>query len=219
MKTAKSITPLSASAVPVISRTIVSPHAGTAQSKHETAHPATEPLNIYIHTLGDLYTHQLRDILSCETQLHAALPTLMPSVASQELTSLFQVLTDEAEEHVVRLNRILEALATLAASHTPPNDSTPPPFSIATQALIHQSGSFALAIPETSLREASLICTLQKLVHHKISSYGSLISFANLLKRETDARLLQRNLQQERQGDENLTILAVSAININAVAA
>jgi ferritin-like metal-binding protein YciE len=69
--------------------------------------------------------------------------------------------------------------------------------------------------PEAVL-DAALIAAAQEVEHYEIGSYGTLRTWAELLGRREDAKLLQMSLQEEEEADEKLTQIA-SRINDEAV--
>jgi ferritin-like metal-binding protein YciE len=162
-----------------------------------------------IKTITDLYLDQLQAMHSTERQLIAALPTMYRAASHPQLKAIFEAHLEETKEHLHRLNRILDDLGEFAGKRP----------CLATQGLIEQTSILIQSGAAEEVRDAALICAAQKIEHHEIASYGCLSSYANLLSRRPDVRLLDRSLKQERQADEDLTILALSVVNLAAMAA
>jgi ferritin-like metal-binding protein YciE len=68
----------------------------------------------------------------------------------------------------------------------------------------------------SSVRDAALIISAQKVEHYEIASYGSLAQLAKTMGMTEIAALLEETLEEEKKTDQLLTELAVSGININA---
>jgi ferritin-like metal-binding protein YciE len=62
-----------------------------------------------------------------------------------------------------------------------------------------------------------MIVAAQKVEHYEIASYGSVRTFANLLGRDEEAKLLQSTLDEEAETNEILNQLAESVVNPQAV--
>ncbi len=66
-------------------------------------------------------------------------------------------------------------------------------------------------------RDAGLICAAQKIEHYEIASYGCLRTFATLLGRAADAKLLEKTLNEEKSADQALTEIAMNLVNEDAL--
>lgn len=67
-----------------------------------------------------------------------------------------------------------------------------------------------------AVRDAGIIAACQKAEHYEIASYGTMISYAGLLKHTEAKKLLNSILKQEKNADKLLSKLATSEINIKA---
>ena len=70
-------------------------------------------------------------------------------------------------------------------------------------------------IDEDAVADAGLIAAAQKVEHYEIASYGTLLTWAELLGRNVAARLLEFTLAEEKQADHRLTEVA-SRLNMRA---
>ena len=61
-----------------------------------------------LETLKDLYIHELKDLYSAENQLLKALPKMAKAATNRELAKGFNDHLSQTEEHVARLETILE---------------------------------------------------------------------------------------------------------------
>src|SRR5437879_13924313 len=62
-----------------------------------------------LETLKDLYIHELKDLHSAEKQLTKALPKMAKAATNESLADGFRLHFDQTEEHVTRLEQILES--------------------------------------------------------------------------------------------------------------
>jgi hypothetical protein len=62
-----------------------------------------------LETLKDLYIHELKDLHSAEKQLTKALPKMAKAATNESLANGFRLHLDQTEEHVNRLEQILES--------------------------------------------------------------------------------------------------------------
>lgn len=66
------------------------------------------------------------------------------------------------------------------------------------------------------MRDAGIIAAAQKIDHYEIATYGTLRQFAETLGMTEATKMLKKSLEEEKASDEKLTIVAVTAINIEA---
>jgi ferritin-like metal-binding protein YciE len=71
---------------------------------------------------------------------------------------------------------------------------------------------------EPEVKDAGLIAVAQRVEHYEMAGYGTARTYAELLKDEEGANLLQTTFEEEKQTDEKLTKLAKSTINLGATA-
>lgn len=161
-----------------------------------------------IMTLADLYLNQLQDMHSSERQTLKALPKMVKAADHKRLKAVFTKHLAETKEQVARLDRILEDLDKSAGRKV----------CEATMGLIEEGAGMIEAEADEDVRDAGLICAAQKLEHYEIASYGCLRTFASLLGRDADVKLLDKTLNEEKSADQALTELAMSVINTGAVA-
>lgn len=66
------------------------------------------------------------------------------------------------------------------------------------------------------VRDAGIIAACQKVEHYEIASYGTMISYAKILKHTEAKKLLESILKEEKNADKLLSELAISEVNIEA---
>ena len=159
-----------------------------------------------INTLQDLYTEELQDLYSAETQLVKALPKVIDECTSDELRSALEDHLDQTKEHVERLDQIFEGL----------EESPKGKKCAAMEGLIKEcQETISEEMPE-DIKDAALIAACQRVEHYEIAVYGTVCTFAKLLGREDDLDLLGQTLDEEKEADETLTDIAENTINVEA---
>lgn len=161
-----------------------------------------------IKTLTDLYVDQLQDMHSAEKQLTKALPKMAKAASSPELKTAFTDHLAVTKEQLARVEKLLAGLG-----KTPGRKVCE-----ATVGLVKEGSEMIDEGADEEVLDAGLIVAAQKVEHYEIASYGCLRTFANLLDRPADAKLLEKTLQEEKDCDEALTELATSVINAKAMA-
>ena len=157
-------------------------------------------------TLKELYVDELRDLYDSEQQLIKSLPKMVKAANSDELSSGFEEHLEQTKGHVNRLEEICEQL-----------DITPKGKKCAAmEGLIEEGKELMEEDAGTSILDAGLIAAAQKVEHYEIASYGSVRTWAEQLELEEVVQLLQETLDEEKETDEKLTQLAVSAVNEEA---
>jgi len=158
--------------------------------------------------LREALVDEIRDLYNAEKQLTKALPKLAKSATSEELREAFESHLEETEGHVSRLERVFELL-----------DEKPRGKHCAGIAGIIEEGSDMMQEDmEDSVMDACLIAAGQKAEHYEITSYGTVIAWAEALELTEIAQVLQETLAEEKAADEKLTALAESGVNEAATA-
>jgi ferritin-like metal-binding protein YciE len=157
-------------------------------------------------SLKDLLADELKDLYSAETQLVTALPKMAKAATNPDLKAGFEEHLEQTKGHVNRLEEICEQL-----------DIAPKGKKCAAmEGLIEEGKELIEEDAGTSILDAGLIAAAQKVEHYEIASYGSVRTWAEQLGLEEVVQLLQETLDEEKETDEKLTQLAVSAVNEEA---
>lgn len=82
---------------------------------------------------------------------------------------------------------------------------------------IKKEKSFFREDVDKHVLNAALIGSAQRVEHYEISAYGTARSWANLLGLPEQAALLDRTLEEEVKADRELSGLAETSINAEAV--
>lgn len=160
-----------------------------------------------LDTLEQLYISELRDLYSAENQLLKALPKMAKGASSPELKDAFEKHLEQTKGHVERLEELFGQ-----------RDESPKGKTChAMKGLIEEGSEILQEDGEDSVLDAGLIVAAQKVEHYEIASYGSVRTFANLLGKDEEEKLLQATLDEEAETNEVLNQLAETVVNPEAV--
>ena len=151
--------------------------------------------------LKQLYTAQLRYLLSAENQILKGLPKMIDHADDPQLKQAFQSHLQETEGHVARLERLIGEL-------TNDVDDKKDPI---LNAIVGSGENITKESDAGAVRDAGLIATAQKVEHYEIASYGSARNWAEQLGLPDHASVLEQTLQEEKHADKLLTEISHSA--------
>jgi ferritin-like metal-binding protein YciE len=161
-----------------------------------------------IDSLRKLYVEELKDIYSAEKQILQALPRMAKKTKNQELRKAFEMHLEQTRMQVERLDRIFEMLGKSSRGKKCKG----------MEGLIEEGKEMMQEDMEPEVLDAALIASAQKVEHYEIAAYGTVRTYANLLGEKDHVRLLQETLNEEGETDKQLTRLAESQINVEAMA-
>jgi ferritin-like metal-binding protein YciE len=166
--------------------------------------------------LHELYVYQLRDLYSAEKEIIAALPKMVKKASNPALQNAFETHLEQSKRQKERLEQIFDAL----------DESPKGKTCKAIQGLIAEAEDFISDAKKlfgsdspSEVLDAGLIAQAQRVEHYEISAYGTAASYAEILGRLDDNRLLSATLGEEKETDAKLNTLAKSMVNPAAVGA
>ena len=159
-----------------------------------------------IKTMNDLFVHQLQDIYYAENQLVKALPKMAEKATDPQLKQGFLTHLNETRTHVQRLEQVFQMLRTEVKAVDCP----------AIDGIIEEAEEVAGEVADKAVLDAALINAAQAAEHYEITRYGSLVAWAKQLGRNDCASVLQRTLEEEKETDKKLTMIAESKVNLRA---
>jgi ferritin-like metal-binding protein YciE len=159
-----------------------------------------------IKTMNDLFVHQLQDIYYAENQLVKALPKMAEKATDPQLKQGFLTHLNETRTHVQRLEQVFQMLRTEVKAVDCP----------AIDGIIEEAEEVAGEVADKAVLDAALINAAQAAEHYEITRYGSLVAWAKQLGRNDCATVLQKTLEEEKETDKKLTMIAESKINLRA---
>lgn len=148
-----------------------------------------------IDSLRKLYVNQLQMLLSTEQQITEALPKMIDKSTDAQLKHAFQSHLKETEQHVRRLEQILQQCV---------GESKPIKCKV-TAALISEAEDMIKDASDESVRDAALIAGAQRVEHYEIASYGTVRNWARILGETSQAQTLDTTIKEEGHADHLLT--------------
>jgi ferritin-like metal-binding protein YciE len=156
-----------------------------------------------VHSLDQLFIHGLIDLYRTELQLVPALDRMRRQAWNEELEQAFTQHRVETEGHIDRLDRVFRSVGARPARGS----------SAALEAIIAEGERLMARHMDRDVRDAWLIATAQRVEHLEIANYGTVRTYAQLLRYTLASQLLQQTLDEERAADERLTVLAERFVN------
>jgi ferritin-like metal-binding protein YciE len=153
-------------------------------------------------SIKDVFTHELQDLHSAETQLLEALPKMAQAASSDELRQAFQQHLEETRGHVDRLGEIAAQLG-LGASGEKCKGMA---------GLIAEGAEVISAQGDPTVKDAALISAAQRVEHYEIAAYGTARTLADELGMDDAKDLLDQTLDEESQADKLLTKIATGGL-------
>ena len=162
-----------------------------------------------LDNMKELFVHELKDLHDAENQILKALPKMAKKATHEELRTAFQEHERQTEEHVRRLERVLDELGEK-------------PGGVKCKGIrgIIAEGEESMKKPDDDdVRDAAMIAAAQRVEHYEMAGYGTARTYARMLGFEDTARILQQTLDEEGATDKRLTRLAESRVNLDALQA
>jgi len=149
-------------------------------------------------SIRQLYIDELKDLYSAETQMVKALPKLAKASSSSELRQAFEEHLRQTSEQVSRLEQIFEML-----DEKPTGKKC-----LGMEGLVKEGSEAMKENYADAIRDAALIGAAQRVEHYEIAGYGTVRAFAELLGEDEHVSLIEQTLEEEKQADQTLTMLA-----------
>ena len=160
-------------------------------------------------TLNDLFYDQLKDIYFAEKQILKALPKMAKAAQSKNLSAAFKKHLGETQGQVGRLEQIFKLIDKPAKAKK----------CDAIMGILDEGKEVMDEYKGTEALDAGLLAAAQAVEHYEMARYGTMKAWATQLGMNDVVRLVDETLQQERKTDKDLTALAESAVNTEAMAA
>ncbi len=148
--------------------------------------------------LQELFVEELKDMYDAEKQLTKALPKMAKATDNPELKAAFEEHLAITRMQVGRLEDVFKSLGMAARGKTCEG----------MKGLIEEGQEMMEEMEQGSTLDAALISAAQKVEHYEIASYGTLATFAEVLGHEDAKDLLGQTLEEEKEADQKLTIIA-----------
>lgn len=160
-----------------------------------------------VSSLQQLLEKELSDLYVSEKALVPALARMSAKATNLELKQAFDQHRLETAGHVDRLQRVFRSIGARPRRGT--DD--------AVAGVISEAERLLKRKVDPDVRDAWLIASAQRIEHMEIANYGTARTFAETLAYTTAAQLLQQTLEEERNADEKLTMLAERFVNPQSI--
>lgn len=159
--------------------------------------------------LRELCLDELEDLYDAEKRITKALPKMIESATRPELRNALENHLQQTRGHVERLEEVFRNLSAKAKGKTCDGIKG-----------IIEEGEDVVGDSDTdAVRDAGIIAAAQRVEHYEMAVYGSVRTWMNELGETTCARLLEETLEEEKEADKKLTMIATSSVNPRAQAA
>ncbi len=160
-----------------------------------------------MQTLENLFLTTLKDIYYAERQILKALPKMAKAANSRELADGFTQHRAQTQKQIERLQEIFEILGKRAAGVT----------CEAINGIIEECEELLDDDKTASpVRDAGLAACGQAVEHYEMARYGTLIAWSKHLGQDRIAELLEETLAEEKQTDQDLTMLSEQILAENS---
>jgi len=158
--------------------------------------------------LMEFFHEELKDIYFAEHEALKALKKMEKAATSKALKESISMHHSETEGQITRLEEVFALI-----------NQKPSKKKCEGILGIIKDGDSVLedTDSDTMVRDAAIIIANQKVEHYEITSYGSLAELARTLGLDEAAQLLEVTLDEEKDTDVTLTVLAVESVNEEAV--
>jgi len=157
-------------------------------------------------TFEELFLDELKDVYDAEKRIVEAMPKFIKGAHSRELSEALKRDLEQEREHIARLDRVFEQIGHSPHRHT----------CKAMVGLLAEGEELLEESSDESVRDAAIIAAAQKVEHYEMATYGTLREWAGSLGHRDVLGELQKTLDEERESDKELTLIA-STLNREAV--
>ena len=156
-----------------------------------------------IHSMEDLFVHQLQSIYYAEKEIHKAMPKMASKTSDASLRAAVEEHLKETDTQIKRLEQVFKTMGK-------PPQAVP---CATIDGLIKEAGDVVNHLKDKHLLDAALIAADQAVEHYEITCYGTLIAWARQLGRQPVVDLLEQTIREEKAMDKKLTAMAENKIN------
>ena len=160
-----------------------------------------------IEDLRTLYIENLKKALDMEQKITKELPKMIEKSTDSELKTAFQNHLRQTEGHVSRVEALLRKATGEASTST----------CKVIDGLATEAEDSIKDAKDTGIRDVTLIAAGQQVEHHEMAIYGTLRTWATILRLNDDTQILQSILKEEEAADKLLTSIA-DHVNLQAAA-
>jgi ferritin-like metal-binding protein YciE len=155
-----------------------------------------------LHSLDDVLHEQVKDLISAEKQLVAALPKVAQAAHSPKLKEAITEHLEETRGHVRRLEEVSSVLGIEPTATT----------CKAMQGLVAEGEEVLGKSGDPIAKDAAIIAAAQRIEHYEIAAYGTARTLAGELDHPDAERLFGETLDEESAADKLLTKIATGGM-------
>ncbi len=162
-----------------------------------------------MQTVEELMLTGLTYTLDFENRVSEAAKKMAQASTSPELKAAFEKSSTKGKEYAQKIEQTLKQLG--KPVKTEDNHIA--------AAMITEIEHMISNSDAGPVRDAALIVAANQQQHYRISSYGSLETYAKLLGKQNEAKGLTENLDESKGGDAKMTKIAEESVNQEALKA
>lgn len=132
---------------------------------------------------------------------------MMKNATSPKLKESIALHLEETKNQAARLEKVFASIGKKAVAKK----------CDAMEGLIKEGEGILEETETGAVRDAAIIASAQKVEHYEIATYGTLATYAKMMGNKEALSLLLETLKEEKNTDLNLTKLAKSEVNVNAM--
>jgi ferritin-like metal-binding protein YciE len=156
-------------------------------------------------TLKDFFGDELVTLLSVESQVVKALPSIMTNVSTKELAGAIKDHTAKTVRYVTTLKAVTKLMKRKQGADPEP----------AARAILQSCATISARFKKGNLRDAALLAVLQRLEHYRAALYSSTFALAKQLGEKEVLNMLHEGAAQD---DLTAKRFAQIAVQVNAEA-
>jgi ferritin-like metal-binding protein YciE len=149
-------------------------------------------------TPRDLFIHELSDAMSAEQQILKMLPQIQEESRRPAFKQALQQHEQETQQQVQNIQNVFQQLGAKPLATT----------CFAVQGIAEEHKAIRKEKPSPEILELANLDGTAKTEHYEMAMYGGLVQMATDLGESQAARLLQQNLDQEREMAKRVELLA-----------
>ena len=159
-----------------------------------------------ISTLEELYVDELKDLWSANDQMAKSLKKITPEATNAKLKEMLTSSQDGIAKHTEVLKELIEAQGEkVKKEHCKGMEG------LVAEAIKHTIDD----APETGpVLDAAIIAQYQRMTHYGITGFGTVAAFAKALKLDEHSKKLEAAVKDMHRGDDMMSQLAESAVNV-----
>ena len=158
------------------------------------------------HSVEDLMYVGMTYVLDFEQKFAKQAEKMATAASESEVKDVFQKTTTQSKKYA---ERVEAAFGKLGKSVKTENNYI-------ADAMIQEVDNMISNTEEGPVRDAALIVAFNQQQAYRVSTYGSLSSYAKLLGKQDAVSDLQESLEESKTGDKKLTEIAEKTVNPKA---